>query len=225
MAKANLRRAGDEKGHEAVVHKAETSGTSRPPRRKQEKKKKKDKGDDDGDSSSPPKAKSGQHFSNDVDDGTKRALGSFDDTSAGKVSKDLDGKPLGDVKSHMDSQYPDAVKTETELRTPRGQSGKVVQTKWELEDGTVVRVKETDPIGGKVDRFRGEPALSVSSMKRDSSGNPLPDSFSNEAFKVSPDGTPIPKRPADVDVSGLSSADKAARIDYIMNAGHRSIER
>jgi hypothetical protein len=94
-----------------------------------------------------------------------------------------------------------------------------------LPDGTVVRAKETFPPGGTVDAFRKEPSLSVSVLKRDSEGFPLPDSYKNEAFKVSPSGAPVPKGPADVNVTGLSGQAAQGAIDAVMKFGHQSIGR
>ncbi len=165
-------------------------------------------------------------FASGIDDGTKRALDDFDTMDAGKVSRDLDGKKIDDVKKYMADNYPD-VKPEVNpnMKPVDGEVGKRVQTKWELPDGTVVRVKETDPIGGKADDWRREPTISVGVVKRDATGKPMPETYANEAFKVAPDGTPVPKGPKDVNTDGLSDADAKKAVDAVMNAGHRELER
>ncbi|HET8726253.1 MAG TPA: hypothetical protein VFO41_01975, partial [Alphaproteobacteria bacterium] len=164
-------------------------------------------------------------FAPTVDAGTRKALADFSTTDGAKVARDLDGKTLDEVKQYMDTNYPSAPKTVSNLNPPPGQTEAVVQTKWELADGTVVRVKETNPPGAKVDRFRQEPALSVTSRKRDPSGQPLPESYQNEAFKISKDGVPVPKGPNEINTDGLTPAQARQRIDDMMNAGHRSISR
>jgi uncharacterized Zn-binding protein involved in type VI secretion len=164
-------------------------------------------------------------FAPTVDDGTKQALAQFPQTKAGDIARDLNGKNLNEVKQYMDAHYPNAQKSTDALKPPPGQTNQIKQTKWILPDGTVVRVKETVPPGGKVDRFRNEPSMSVSVLKRDANGAPLPDSYQNEALKVTSDGTPVPKGPQDVDVSGLSPSQAAQRQDNVMAQGHRSIPR
>ena len=161
-----------------------------------------------------------------VDDGTKRALSAFPHTEGGKIARDLGGKTMDEVKQYMDANYPGALKSIDPLVPPPGQAAQVVQTKWELPDGTVVRLKETVPPGFKVDKFRGEPALSIAALKRDAAGAVMPESYQNEAFKIaSANGLPVPKGPNDIDVAGLTPAQAKQRVDALMNAGHQAIQR
>jgi hypothetical protein len=173
---------------------------------------------------SPASKEPGPKFSSSIDDGTKRALADFPKTDAAKIAKELDGKTLSEVKTHMDA-YSGSQKSVSNLPSPPGQQAQVVQTKWELPDGTVVRAKETVPPGGNVDKWRQEPSLSISVLKRDINGNPLPEAYANEAFKVSSSGVPVPKGPNEVDTTGLSTEAAKKAIDAAMNAGHQSIAR
>ena len=163
-------------------------------------------------------------FKPDIDDGTKRALAEFPKTRAGELSKILDGKNLDEVKAIMDAQ-PGVAKSVSNLNSPKGETAQVIQTKWELPDGTVVRVKETNPPGGKVDAYRREPSLSIAAVKRDVDGKPMPETYQNEAFKVSPQGVPVPKGPTDVDVAGLTPVQDKARVTAVMANGHRTLSR
>jgi hypothetical protein len=86
-------------------------------------------------------------------------------------------------------------------------------------------VKETIPPGGYVDAFGREQSLSISVLKRDANGIPLPESFPNEALKVSSSGIPVPKSPKDVDITGLSDSAAESAIKAAMDAGHQSIKR
>jgi hypothetical protein len=84
---------------------------------------------------------------------------------------------------------------------------------WEYADGTVVRHKP------KGDRLRQTPTYCVE-VKKD----PLaPDEgLSTIAFKVSPEGAPIPREPKHV---GGPAHDKPRWIWVLMNAGHRRLRR
>ena len=167
-----------------------------------------------------------------LDPNTSSALSKFDapgstyGANAKKLAKELDGMNGTDMLNHMKANHgPPRVET---LPSPPGTTHTVQQSTWELPDGTTVRVKETIPPGNKVDPFRTGPTQAILVRKPDLSGNPLPDSFQNEAFKVDSAGNAVPKSPKDIDPrhsSGMTNNEKDGFIRNVMDRGHTQTGR
>jgi hypothetical protein len=163
----------------------------------------------------------------------RAAIDRFNDPkdSYGKDAKKaialMDGNTVDEQKTALEREFgpPTDVRGPLPPRPPG-----VVQTKWVRPDGTVIRIKETNPPGGHVDKFRRrDPCYSVSVLKVDpTTGLPMPDSFDNEACKVNRNGEAVPKGDTDIDpllTSGMNEVKAAGFEKQVMDQGHQQGSR
>jgi hypothetical protein len=144
----------------------------------------------------------------------KRALVDYQSGKKGgaaeRLSPDLNGKPLADVLATLDAEVSAGHATKVETTLPNGKP----QSVYQFPDGTIIRVK---PSG---DAFVADPSYSVE-VTTDGVVNPT--GQEGIAFKIGPDGKPVPKGPDTVPNpydKGKNKTQFEAFFERIINAGH-----
>lgn len=146
----------------------------------------------------------------------KRALKAFDRGTFGGTAKKLAGELNGLSEAEFlqkMGQQQGANKSTKNTKKPGG--GQQQMQKWEFPDGTVVRYK---PEG---DDYSGGAATYSIEVK--SNRNAADQNLADVAFKVAPDGSAVPKAPANVNNPFPNNPERDAYRDKTMRQGHRSL--